>query len=299
LLYLPCLTSPPCFAVVLFFGMILCLFVGVCQAQNSEDVPVKQDRRAVNTTWVSSFALVSLVLLLFIVGDVSASKFRSWGKYPDLNPWSIGKPSERCKHTMVTDSDGALWVFGGDRPGSGYFGDLLKLDVETKQWTTITTSGVSPSARSGHTMVTTDGRLWVFGGSTLSGDGETSVLDDAELWTLSLVTLEWTSIEVETGGARPSSREGHVMTSVGLDLWVHGGYGSPGGHSAELWRFSTSTRGWERVDSTDANGARPSARRAHVMTSVGLDLWLHGGYAPDSGEGDTCATHVALMLLSH
>jgi len=68
------------------------------------------------------------------------------------------------------------------------------------------------------------------------------------------------------------------------------------GLSAELWRFSTSTRVWERVDSTAANGAGPSARGGHVMTSVGQDLWVHGGYT-DSGEGDACATHVALLLL--
>ncbi len=68
------------------------------------------------------------------------------------------------------------------------------------------------------------------------------------------------------------------------------------GLSAELWRFSTSTRGWERADSTAAaNGAGPSARVGHVMTSVGLDLWVHGG-STGSG-GDTCATHVALLLL--
>ncbi len=66
--------------------------------------------------------------------------------------------------------------------------------------------------------------------------------------------------------------------------------------SAELWRFSTSTLGWERVDSTAANGAGPSARSSHVMTSVGLDLWVHGGYT-DLGEGDACETHVALQLL--
>jgi hypothetical protein len=70
------------------------------------------------------------------------------------------------------------------------------------------------------------------------------------------------------------------------------------GYSAELWRFSTSTRVWERVDSTAANGAGPSARDSHVMTSVGLDLWVHGGDTDtDSGEGDACATHVALLLL--
>jgi hypothetical protein len=66
--------------------------------------------------------------------------------------------------------------------------------------------------------------------------------------------------------------------------------------SAELWRFSTSTLGWERVDSNAVNGAGPSARSSHVMTSVGLDLWVHGGYT-GSGEGDACATDVALLLL--
>jgi hypothetical protein len=68
--------------------------------------------------------------------------------------------------------------------------------------------------------------------------------------------------------------------------------------SAELWRFSTSTRVWERADSIAANGAGPSGREGHVMTSVGLDLWAHGGYT-GSGEGDTCPTHVALLQLSH
>jgi hypothetical protein len=67
------------------------------------------------------------------------------------------------------------------------------------------------------------------------------------------------------------------------------------GRSAEVWRFSTSTLVWERADSTAANGAGPSARFGHVMTSVGLDLWVHGGSTP--GEGDACATHVALLLL--
>jgi hypothetical protein len=57
--------------------------------------------------------------------------------------------------------------------------------------------------------------------------------------------------------------------------------------STELWRFDTFTRGWERVDKTAANGAAPSARLFHVMTSVGLDLWMHGG-SYDRGKGDAC-----------
>jgi hypothetical protein len=78
-----------------------------------------------------------------------------------------------------------------------------------------------------------------------------------------------------------------------------GDFSLDAGASAEMWRFSTSTRVWEAVDSTATNGAGPSGRFGHVMTSVGLDLWVHGGveYAAGSGEGDGCETHVALLLL--
>ena len=62
----------------------------------------------------------------------------------------------------------------------------------------------------------------------------------------------------------------------------HAGYYFP-----YLWRFDTYKRGWERVDNTAANGAAPSGRASHVLISVGLDLWLHGGTGDTySGEGD-------------
>ncbi len=61
-----------------------------------------------------------------------------------------------------------------------------------------------------------------------------------------------------------------------------------------LWWFSTSTHVWERVDSTSDNGVRP-IRYNHVMTSVGVNLWVHGG-STYSGEGDTYATHVSLLM---
>jgi hypothetical protein len=70
----------------------------------------------------------------------------------------------------------------------------------------------------------------------------------------------------------------------------------PGTQSAELWRFDTSTRGWKRVDNTATSGAGPSGRYGHVMTFVGMDLWLHGG-SINSGEGDACSSPAVLLLL--
>jgi hypothetical protein len=94
-----------------------------------------------------------------------------------------------------------------------------------------------------------------------------------------------------------SFREQQLLVSVfavvcaALDVCVtHAGY------SNELWRFSTSTRVWERVDTPATN--RPSGRGGHTMTSVGQDLWVFGGLvrgeSGSSDESDTCTTRVVL-----
>jgi hypothetical protein len=43
----------------------------------------------------------------------------------------------------------------------------------------------------------------------------------------------------------------------------------------DLWRFDTSTGGWESVV---VNGVAPSPRNSHAMISVGMDLWMYGGW---------------------
>jgi hypothetical protein len=117
----------------------------------------------------------------------------------------------------------------------------------------------------------------------------------SELWRFDTRTGGWESIN--TKGVEPEGRDSHVMTSVGVDLWLHGGqasYDSSGARSrGDLWRFDTSTRGWEPV----TFGYGPNRRYNHVMTSVGRDLWLHGGETGDSGEGDGCFSPVELLLL--
>ncbi len=75
-----------------------------------------------------------------------------------------------------------------------------------------------------------------------------------------------------------------------------------GGASNDLWRFDTSKDVWEAVDNKAVNGEPPGERTSHVMTSVGQDLWLHGGstsgtYVGDAGEGDGCSAPTVLLLL--
>jgi hypothetical protein len=69
--------------------------------------------------------------------------------------------------------------------------------------------------------------------------------------------------------------------------------------SDDLWKFDTSKRVWVVVDTGDTmvNGDASVGRIYHVMTSVGLDLWLHGGKRKGEGEGDTSSTSTVLLLL--
>ncbi len=161
------------------------IFVAVCQTPNSEGVSGKQDRRPVRAP---SFARVVFLLLFLIIGGVSASKHRSWRKYPNRSPLFIGMPSARAGHTMVAGSDGALWFFGGlTGPDNEqvFSKELFKFDIETKEWTTITTSGLSPSARCYHTMTAVGTDLWVHGGQTNSGEDDERTTRVSRLMVLS------------------------------------------------------------------------------------------------------------------
>ena len=188
-------------------------------------------------------------------------------------------PSVVYFHVM-TSVGRDLWMHGGDKYSESYSTDLWRFDTSTRGWELVkVTNGTAPGGREKHVMTSVGRDLWLHGGST--GSGRSS-----ELWRFDTSTRGWEAVvNTVANGAVPSARAGHVMTSVGLGLWLHGGWDFLGYTNAEMWWFDTSTRGWQRVDHTTANGAAPSGRSVHVMTSVGLDLWLHGGttdvFTPD------------------
>ncbi len=129
----------------------------------------------------------------------------------------------------------------------------------------------------------------------------------SELWRFNTTTRGWEHVTA-FNGAGPRGRSNHVMTSVtnsvGVDLWLHGGrtriVAGRDDTTGDLWRFDTSTRGWEFVHDTPNinNGPVPTGRYGHVMTSVGQDLWLHGGESSiQQGEGNSCSSPAALLIL--
>lgn len=135
-------------------------------------------------------------------------------------------PTPRSGHQMISTAQngGELYLFGGEYASPSqlqflHFRDTWKYQLSTKQWEKINTP-VAPSARSGHRMVLSKKRIFLFGGFH---DNTNSFQYFNDTWIFSLETYTWTKIE--TVGMGPTPRSGVVMgaTEDGKII-INGGY---------------------------------------------------------------------------
>jgi N-acetylneuraminic acid mutarotase len=196
--------------------------------------------------------------------------------YGTLGTFAVeNMPGNRESAVSWTDSNGKLWLFGGDGFDSvgkdGYLNDLWEFDPSTNEWT------------------------WMGGSSTLSG-------------TLIATGITGT-LGTPAAGNIPAGREDAVSwTDVEGNIWLFGGdnYGSCQAIFNDLWKFSPATSEWAwmsgtsqdstkmisgycavagvyGVQGTAAAGNVPGSREnSHSWTDSHGNLWLFGGTGLDS-----------------
>jgi N-acetylneuraminic acid mutarotase len=209
------------------------------------------------------------------MGGSSSSGFEA-GVYGTLGvPAAANIPGSRTGSATWTDSNGNLWLFGGDgwdiSGNGGYLNDLWEFSPSTKEWTWMgggstvpkTANGTGGNAGVYGTLGTpaagnvpggrdivanwtdSNGHLWLFGGDGFDANGNAGSLNDLWEFNPSLNTDgEW----VWMGG---SSTVNHLGT--------YGTSGSP------------------------ASGNIPGSRYGHVWWTDSSDnFWLFGGYGYDT-----------------
>lgn len=153
------------------------------------------------------------------------------------------------------ETDGTLWLFGGNSSNSGLnfgpLGDLWRYDPAGGVWKQISTTGAAPSPRLFHaSAITSDGKyLVVFGGGGANAWVGPFYKDT---YRLDLETLVWT--QLKSGGQVPMGRIKHGMIAVPNDkrLLLFGGHDDgPVGNRNDLWWLDTETGAWERVKKGD------------------------------------------------
>ncbi|GAB1311644.1 Negative regulator of mitotic exit [Madurella fahalii] len=212
---------------------------------------------------------------------------RQWSRALPAGP----RPSGRYGHSLnILGSK--IYIFGGQV--EGYFMndlsafDLNQLQMPNNRWEMLLPStdnggppqGKAPPARTNHSMVTFNDKLYLFGGT----NGFQWFND---VWCYDPTTNLWSQLDCI--GYIPSPREGHAAALVDDVMYVFGGRTEEGADLGDLAAFRITTRRWYTFQNM---GPSPSPRSGHSMTAVGKTIVVVGG---EPSSAATAVNDLALV----
>ncbi|KAF2109717.1 hypothetical protein BDV96DRAFT_502114 [Lophiotrema nucula] len=206
------------------------------------------------------------------------------------------RPTGRYGHTLnILGSK--IYIFGGQVEGF-FFNDLVAFDLNslqsassrwevllpnTKDGSLSSPQGRSPPARTNHSVVTWNDKLYLFGGT----DGVTWFND---VWTYDPRSNTWS--ELDCIGYIPVAREGHSAALVNDTMYVFGGRTQEGTDLGDLAAFRISSRRWYMFQNM---GHSPSPRSGHSMTAFGKHIIVLAG-EPSSTVSDRNELSMSYIL---
>ncbi|THU93880.1 kinase-like protein [Dendrothele bispora CBS 962.96] len=225
---------------------------------------LKHKKRKVLVVWGGQSTMLDDQLHLL---DIAS---RNWIKVPVVGAIPVG----RYGHTACLIEESLLVVFGGQRSESIYLNNLWSFDLENLEneatsnaWNLIQPTSEMPDCRAGHTCVTHENRLIIFGGT----DGLCRFNDT---WTFDFETKRWT--ELKCDGQVPAARDGHAAAVVGDMMYIYGGRGIDGEELEDVSVLSLSSHIWYSFQCHDM-GTPPREKLGHAMVAVGSEIYVLGG----------------------
>ncbi|KAG4414932.1 hypothetical protein IFR04_011955 [Cadophora malorum] len=197
---------------------------------------------------------------------------RQWSRAVPAGP----RPSGRYGHSLnILGSK--IYVFGGQV--EGYFMndlvafDLNQLQVPTNRWEMLIRNseeggppqGQIPPARTNHSIVTYNEKLYLFGGT----NGFQWFND---VWCYDPIPNAWVALDCI--GYIPAPREGHAAAIVDDVMYIFGGRTEEGADLGDLAAFRISSRRWYTFQNM---GPSPSPRSGHSMTAYNKQVVVLAG----------------------
>ena len=204
---------------------------------------------------------------------------------PTIEDLETTFPLPRANATFVygTDERGKgkdhLYLFGGeyfDGISNIVLDELLRFEIQKKEWKQILTIPPRPSPRCAHSCVSYKSYLYVFGGELANSDEYHHYRD---LWKFDLRTSLWSEIKARNP---PSARSG-----MGCLVWKHymiifGGF-FEAVHETKWYNdvhvFNLQTETWMDIQQSRL-AIKPEPRSACNIATYGTDkLIVHGGFS--------------------
>ncbi|XP_032684276.1 leucine-zipper-like transcriptional regulator 1 isoform X2 [Odontomachus brunneus] len=150
-----------------------------------------------------------------------------------------GECPPTCCNFPVAVARESMFVFSG-QSGAKITNSLFQFHFRERRWTRISTEHIlrgappPPARRYGHTMVSFDRHLYVFGGAA-----ETSLSNDLHCYDLD--TQTWNVVLPSADSQVPSGRLFHAAAVIGEAMFIFGGTVDNNIRSAETYRFQFSS----------------------------------------------------------
>lgn len=173
-----------------------------------------------------------------------------WTKLPDGALSKDYAASCFCK--------GIFYVHGGyDVAGSNTTNNVMrKYNPTTNGWTT---AQWGPTKRAQHGMISTDNKIFLYGGY-----GNTAIDRLSDMWCYEPTSGQWTQM-----ASGPVAVTQFGMAGMGKKVYIFGGYSGAG--TDNFLEFDTETNIWTALPKA------PAARYSPTLTEVGGLLYLFGG----------------------
>ncbi|GES62800.1 cell polarity protein [Aspergillus terreus] len=215
---------------------------------------------------------------------------RQWSRSIPPGP----RPAGRYGHTLnILGSK--IYVFGGQVEGY-FFNDLVAFDLNQLQnpankWEFLIRNsheggppaGQIPPARTNHTIVSFNDKLYLFGGTN-------GVQWFNDVWSYDPRANQWAQLDCV--GFIPTPREGHAAALVNDVMYIFGGRTDEGMDLGDLAAFRISTRRWYSFQNM---GPAPSPRSGHSMTAFGKQIIVMAG-EPSSAPRDATELSMTYIL---
>ncbi|KKK13350.1 hypothetical protein AOCH_005518 [Aspergillus ochraceoroseus] len=215
---------------------------------------------------------------------------RQWSRSIPPGP----RPTGRYGHT-INILGSRLYVFGGQVEGF-FFNDLVAFDLNQLQnpsnkWEFLIQNshdggpspGQIPPARTNHTIVGFNDKLYLFGGTN-------GLQWFNDVWSYDPRSNSWTQLDCV--GFIPAPREGHAAALVNDVMYIFGGRTDEGIDLGDLAAFRITTRRWYSFQNM---GPAPSPRSGHSMTAFGKQIIVLAG-EPSSAPRDPVELSMAYIL---
>lgn len=214
---------------------------------------------------------LGLVLLLTLVlAPAGAGRAEGWTSVlipPDSQAARFG-------HGLVKSLDGQGLSPGSEEGGT----DLSTVNTapEADEWQQLTPATV-PSPRFGHTMVTIENKVYLFGGVNYASSGQ--LLNDYspggqlfnDLWVWADEEKDWLVIPQHS---QPPARHSHAAVELNGRMYVLFGQDGSGNFFEDLWSYDPVNNTWDEI--TPA-GPSPTARAGHSAVVIDNAIYVLGG----------------------